>query len=472
MGRSQRVCCGGGVEGRAALLRWAVVTVIWIAAAGLGPFGAAAAATLPDNDKVPPKTRLRMPAAPLSSPASTSAATTPAVKAAGAPNLVVEGVSWRPSIIKEGSPIRFDFRVRNAGNAAAPESSVVLYRDAVPFVTQVLPSLAPGAARNGGGAIEARCGATATIKADAPNQVSESDETDNSWTMKLNCLQTGAGSVAPEMTAPATVAAARAVRSRADDNGGSTSAPVSVANCSPDLYVRRVEIDPPYPRAFQNYRIKIWAHQSYPDSLAEAPQSFISVRLPGHTTVIDSKYERIGTGNSLVIPDFEWVRSDTGAKNLELYVRLDHLDTLHECNESNNEFVHPFTIYAENEPMADLQFRGYVHFPMHNLTNRDVDLWGELINQGNAESRPFWLEFDCQDDRDAGTRFTHRVRITSIIPPGGGAVSFNTRIRWTTPGLKVCLVRLDKDDEVIESNENNNEHIGVSVRVDNPPPVQ
>jgi hypothetical protein len=472
MGRSHLMYRGGGAEGLAASLRWAVGTMVWIAAAGLGSFGTAAAATLPDQDTTPPKTRLRMPAAPLSRPASTSAATAAAVKVAGAPNLVVEGVSWRPTIIKEGSPIRFDFRVRNAGNVAAPASSVVLYRDAVPFVTQVLPPLAPGAVRNGGGAIEVRCGATATITADAPNQVSESNEADNSWTMKLDCLQTGARPVAPEMTAPATVAAARAARNRADDNGSSTSPPGPAANCSPDLYVRRVEIDPPYPRAFQNYRIKIWAHQSYPDSLAEAPQSFISVRLAGHTTVIDSKYERIGTRNSLVMPDFDWTRSDAGAKNLEVYVHLDHSNTLHECNESNNEFVHPFTVYAENEPMADLQFRGYVHFPMHNLTNRDVDLSGELINQGNAESRPFWLEFDCQDDRDAGTRFTHRVRITSVIPPGGGVVAFNTRIRWTTPGLKVCLVRLDKDDEVIESNENNNEHIGVSVRVDNPPPVQ
>ncbi len=469
MGHAQLVCSGGGAEGRAATLRWVVGTVIWIVAAGLGSFGTAAAA---NKVTAPPKTKPRLPAAPLSSPASTSATTMPAVKVSGAPNLVIEGVSWSPRIIKEGAQIRFDYRVRNTGNAAAPATNVVLYRDTTPFATQVLPSLAPGAVQIAGSVIEARCGATVTIKADAPNQVSESNETDNSWTMKLNCLQTVAGSVAPKMTAPANVGAAKSARKQASGNGSSTNPPGPASNCSPDLYVRRVEIDPPHPRAFQDYRIKIWAHQSYPDSLAEAPQSFISVRLPGHTTVIDSKYERIRTNNSLVIPDSEWIRSDTGAKNLEVHVRLDHSNTLHECNESNNEFVQPFTVYAENEPMADLQFRGYVRFPAHNLTNRDVELSGELINKGNAESRPFWLEFDCEDDRDAGTRFTHRVRITSIIPPGGGVVAFNTRIRWTKPGLKVCLVRLDKDDEVIESNENNNEYIGVSVRVDNPPPVQ
>lgn len=471
MGRSHLVCCGGHAVGRAALTRWAIGTVIWIAAAGLESFGTAAAATPPDRDKTPSKTRLRVPAAPLSSPASTSAATTPAVKVAGTPNLVVEGVSWRPTIIKEGSPIRFDFRVRNAGNIAAPASSVVLYRDAVPFVTQALPPLAPGAVRNGGGTIEARCGATVTIKADAPNQVSESDETDNGWSMNLNCLQTGTGSVAPGMTAPASAAAARAARHRAGSTGDSASAPAQPTGCTPDLYVRRVEIDPPYPRAFQNYRIKIWAIQFYPDNLPEAPQSFVAVRLPGHTAVIDSQYVRIGESNSAE-PDFQWTRADSGAKNLEVYVRLDHSNTLQECNESNNEFVYPYTVYAENEPMADLQFRGHVRFPAHNLTNRDVDLSGELINQGNAESRPFWLEFDCDDDREAKTRLTHRMRVTSNIPPGGGVAVFNTRIRWTTPGLKVCLVRLDKDDEVIESNEKNNEYIGVSVRVDNPPPVQ
>lgn len=473
MGRLRLVHFGSGAQGCAGLLGWVVGAVIWIGGAGLGSFGTAEAAmTPPDQDTKPPRTRLRLPAAPVSSPASTSAATTPAVKVAGAPNLVVEEVRWRPPIIKEGSAIHFDYRVRNVGNAAAPSSNVVLYRDGAPFVTQVLPPLAPGAARNGSGVIEARCGATVTVKADAPNQVFESNEADNSWTMNLDCLQTSARAATSGMTAPATVGAAKAIRNQADASEGNASQPGPAANCSPDLYVRRVEIDPPYPRAFQNYRIKIWAHQSYPDSLAQAPQSFISVRLAGHTTVIDSKYENIGTRNSIVIPDFEWTRSDTGAKTLEVYVRLDHLDTLHECKENNNEFVYPFTVYAENEPMADLQFRGYVRFPAHNLTNRDVDLSGELVNQGNAESRPFWLEFDCQDDRDAGTRFTHRLRITSIIPPGGGAVTFNTRIRWATPGLKVCLVRLDKDDEVIESNENNNEYIGVSVRVDNPPPVQ
>jgi hypothetical protein len=473
MDRSHLVCFENVKAGRAtrthAVPLWIFGTVIWIAA-WMGLSGAATAATLPGKDALPMKSKPGISVAPSQRPQAAQIMA-PASKTTGTPNLVVEGVSWRPQLIKEGLPIHFDFRVRNTGNVAAPTSNAVVYRANVPLVTQVLPPLAAGATQNASAMIEALCGATVMIKADAPNQISESNETDNSWSMKLNCLQTGAGFAAPRMTAPATVAAAKALRNQAGGTGNSTNTPAQPTGCTPDLYVRRVEIDPPYPRAFQNYRIKIWAIQFYPDNLPEAPQSFISVRLPGHTTVIDSQNVRIGKSNSAE-PDFQWTRSDTGAKNLEVYVRLDHLNTLHECNEGNNEFIYPYTVYAENEPMADLQFRGYVAYPAHNLVNRDVELSGELINKGNAESRPFWLEFDCDDDRDAGTKLTHRVRIPSIIPPAGGVVAFNTRMRWTTPGLKVCLARLDNDGEVIESNENNNEYIGVSVRVDNPPPVQ
>lgn len=253
-------------------------------------------------------------------------------------------------------------------------------------------------------------------------------------------------------------------------SGGSATSDQS-SSCSPDLRVRRIEIDPPYPRAGQNYRIKIWVLQFLPSGMSESPQSFVAVRKAGHTTVIDSKYVQFATDSTAVRPSYEWTRSDWKPEALEVYVRLDHLNKLHECREDNNEFVHRFTVYAAHQPMADLAFRGHVHFETHNLVNRDVKLWGELVNQGNDETRPFWIDFDCDDDRDARTKLTHRVRVGNLMQPGS-VLAFNTRMRWSTPGMKVCIVTLDKDGEVIESNESNNEYIGVTIRVDQPPPVK
>jgi hypothetical protein len=428
------------------------------------------AATLPGT--VPAPAKPKAPAPSLRVPVTAPALTAPADTMAGAPNLLVEGVTWRPPIIREGVPIHFDFRVRNAGTAAAPASNTIVYRDGTATTTQALPALAAGASSPGSAVVEARCGATVTVRADAPNQIRESNESDNAWSMTLSCPQVSAAAAAPKMTSRATAGLARkATTVPPASGGGSSGSTAPPANCSPDLYVRRVEIDPPYPRAFQDYRIHVWALQLYPDSLPQAPESFVSVHLAGHSTAIDSQYVRFANGNTAE-PDFQWTRADTGAKSLELRVRMDHLNTLSECNEANNEFVYPYTVYAENEKMADLAFKGYVQFPMHNLVNRDVDLSGTLINKGNAESRPFWLEFDCDDDRDAGTRLKHRVRISSLIAPAGGMAAFNTRIRWSTPGMKVCMTRLDVDGEVIESDERNNEYVGVTVRVDNPPPVQ
>ena len=54
----------------------------------------------------------------------------------------------------------------------------------------------------------------------------------------------------------------------------------------------------------------------------------------------------------------------------------------------------------------------------------------------------------------------------------GEVIAFNTHIRWSTPGMKVSIVTLDKDHEVVESNEHNNEYIGLTLHVDEPPPVQ
>jgi hypothetical protein len=258
----------------------------------------------------------------------------------------------------------------------------------------------------------------------------------------------------------------------AKSGGASGSSPSTTnQNCSPDLRVDRVEISPPYPRAQQDYRIKIWVLQFLPSGVTQSPAAFVAVRRAGHTTAIDSKYVQFAQNNSAVTPDFEWTRKEWNGESLEVYVQLDHQNKLHECREDNNEFVQPYTVYAKDQPMADLAFRDHVNFDHKNLVNRNVNLSAELINRGNAKAKPFWVEFVCDDDRDAHTKLTHRQRVTTAIP-AGGVVAFNTHMRWSTPGMKVCIVALDKDDEVVESNEYNNEYIGVTLHVDEPPPVR
>jgi hypothetical protein len=242
-------------------------------------------------------------------------------------------------------------------------------------------------------------------------------------------------------------------------------------NCTPDLRVERVEIAPPHPRARQDYRIRIWVLQFLPGGMNQAPQGFVAVRRAGHTTAIDSRYVQFANNNSLVTPDFEWTRKDWGAEQLEVYIKLDHLNALQECNEGNNEFVVPYTVYAADQPMADLTVQGHMSFDTANLVNRNVNIRGTIVNRGNAAAGPFWVEFICDDDRDAHTKLTHRVRMNQSIT-GGGSAPLNTQIKWSTPGMKVCIMTLDKDDEVVESAESNNEYIGITVRVDEQPPVR
>jgi hypothetical protein len=242
-------------------------------------------------------------------------------------------------------------------------------------------------------------------------------------------------------------------------------------NCTPDLRVARVEIQPPHPRARQDYRIRIWVLQFLPNGVTQSPQAFVAARRAGHTTVIDSQYVQFANNNSLVNPDFEWTRKDWNAEQLEVYVKLDHLNAMQECNEGNNEFVFPYTVYAADQPMADLTVQGHMSFDTANLVNRNVNIRGAIANRGNATAGPFWVEFVCDDDRDAGTKLTHRVRVNQSIA-GGGSVPLNTQIKWGTPGMKVCIMTLDKDGEVVESAESNNEYIGITVHVDEPPPVR
>lgn len=240
--------------------------------------------------------------------------------------------------------------------------------------------------------------------------------------------------------------------------------------CTPDLRVRRVEIDPPYPRAGQPYRIKVWALQFLPEG-QPAPESFVAVRLLGHTTAIDSQYASFADSDSYVTPDFSMSRTEWQAKSLEVYIRLDHRNAVRECREDNNEYTHRYTVYAADEPMANLAFKGYIKYKPGQLINRDVAMWGEIVNKGNGESRPFWLEFDCEDNRDAKTRKIHRMRVAQLIP-AGGVIAFNTAMRWDNPGMKVCKVRLDPEDEVIESSEYDNEDTTLTLRIDTPPPVK
>jgi hypothetical protein len=242
-------------------------------------------------------------------------------------------------------------------------------------------------------------------------------------------------------------------------------------NCTPDLRVSRVEVVPPHPRVHQDYRIRIWVLQFLPNGVNQVPQAFVAVRRAGHNTAIDSKYVQFANNNSQVNPDFEWTRRDWNGEQLEVYVKLDHLNALQECNEGNNEFVFPYTVYAADQPMADLTVQGHMSFDTANLVNRNVNIWGTIVNRGNAAAGPFWVEFLCDDDRDAGTKLIHRVRINHSIA-GGGSAPLNTQIKWSTPGMKVCIMTLDKDSEVVESAESNNEYIGTTVHIDEPPPVR
>jgi len=242
-------------------------------------------------------------------------------------------------------------------------------------------------------------------------------------------------------------------------------------NCTPDLRVDRVEIVPPHPRAHQDYRIRIWVLQFLPNGVSQAPQAFVAVRRAGHSSAIDSRYVQFANNNSMVNPDFEWTRKDWNANKLEVYVRLDHLDALQECNEANNEFVFPYTVYSADQPMAELAVQGHMSFDTANLVNRNVNISGTIRNRGNASAGPFWVEFVCDDDRSAGTKFTHRVRINQATS-GGGAVSLNTQMKWNTPGMKVCIMTVDAEDEVVESAEGNNEYIGITIHVDEQPPVR
>jgi len=128
-------------------------------------------------------------------------------------------------------------------------------------------------------------------------------------------------------------------------------------------------------------------------------------------------------------------------------------------------------VYAADQPMADLTVQGHMHFDTANLVNRNVNISGTIRNRGNASAGPFWVEFVCDDDRGTRTKLTHRVRIEQAIGSGASA-PINTQIKWNTPGMKVCIMSLDTEGEVIESAEGNNDYIGITLHVDEQPAVR
>ncbi len=253
----------------------------------------------------------------------------------------------------------------------------------------------------------------------------------------------------------------------------------------PDLIIDRFELIPQYATMSEPYQIKIW-FKEYPILVKSPRVKIVRKNIFAPALLINSREFSIPTQWKSYNPgitisyDAEKQIDIKVQQKKRLTITLDINNDIAEKNESNNTITHDYGLYPADTKLPDLMFydhyikklaiesKYYFKSESSNFQKRvheKVKIWGYVVNFGNATARPFKIKIKGDLNRDLNTKFTKTIHVKKQIKPNE-IYTFYTYITWPTPGYKVCLFELDIDDEVIESNENNNDSVGTcSLRI-------
>lgn len=254
-------------------------------------------------------------------------------------------------------------------------------------------------------------------------------------------------------------------------------------NNKPDFIIDRVKILPDPVYYGDNYQIKIWLKKYPPLSkTAKVHMKNINVDAP-FLLIFENSSNTIprnwnpGTPQLIYnIPNGDRIYERNAIdiskqQRKKVILNFDPNNQIDEKNETNNTQSHRFRILLKAQKLPDLIF--YRHTYIHNDStsfekgvNEAVNCWVEIYNDGNASAGNFTMQIIGDDNRDKGTKFTRLIRIRRSLAPKE-KYRINFRLKWTTPGMKVCnSFILDINNEIQESNEDNNKSTrGMTARI-------
>jgi len=341
------------------------------------------------------------------------------------PNLEILNVSWSPTTYNEDSVLVITYTVKNTGDADAIASKIGLFSGATRIATQDINPLAPGAQQTRTINWGVICGKQVELRADTEDVVSESDETDNSWSKTVSCLMT--------MMKPVL--------------RGTLFIPDK-----PDL-VPSFVINPK-PVAGGKMGVKLIITNK---GNVAAPASVLAIQYGGHTP-LTWPVPALEPDGHYSIMDKKIVRG-YGIYHITFYADYEN-DVTNEISEANNIIKTNVQVKA-----PDLKFTEvYVNKTSVRIQQK-VRVWGKVKNVGDAKAGPFRIQANFEPCRGIAQGYK-RKEISRWLAPGE-SVNFEFTHRFACLRKKVNYVLIDPENKVIEQNENNNssKRIVISVKI-------
>ncbi len=313
------------------------------------------------------------------------------------PDLIVTSITWSPTIPKAGENVTFSFTVNNQGDGAAASSV------GIPYIgNERLSSVTFGAIEPGGVSTKSLKWLvepgfhTVKLVVDPIEKIIESDESNNEKA-------------------------------------------VSFPPIVPDLFVKTVIWSPVNPSVGETVTFSITIGNQG-NALASTPRFHLF--LNGESSA--SKTGRSVVAGSSETVDVEWI-ARPGQHKVRIVV--DPFNKIIELDEDNNEAV---AVSLLSVRAADLVIDSVTLSPEEALPGETLTFLATVKNRGHGEAPPTQVDFYVDGVR---------VAFSLIGPLPYGNIKKETFTWVAEEGSHTIRITADANDEVMESNEENNEKL-------------
>jgi subtilase family serine protease len=314
-----------------------------------------------------------------------------------APDLVIDAISCSPENQPESRNVTTTVTVKNQGKGTADFSLLALYVDDVYQTVVSLNRLDAGAAttQTFSSFVDAKEHAFKAV-ADASNQVSESDESNNSRTANISAL-------------------------------------------APDLIIESITWSPAQPLIAHQMTFTVTVKNQGTRLAGSFDLSFYvdnAYRFHQEMTALPA--------GATVTMTYPWV---TQSESMTLRAVVDEVNYTDESDESNNTktasvgFSHP-------SPATDLTIQDITCTPAEPATGETVTFTVDIKNQGPGQAGPFHIAYYV-DDALLDTTYVNQIN--------PGAIVNNTTTWQAEPGEHKIRAVIDCNNSVAETDESNNE---------------
>jgi len=254
------------------------------------------------------------------------------------PNLVIKNVTWNPQTFNQGDKVDFQITVANTGSSPTPITYATLEISGTTYMSCFVDALQPGDTDTVPATGTAHiCPIKVTVKADADNLTTESNEGDNEWSKTINC---GFAIIEPA-TLPVTTELTR--RPKRPKIPGDPKTPEFTIAGTPNLVVSEVNWTP---NTFSEGQKVTFSYRSknIGNGIASPRPSlsFTSENGQAKVEAPGAPGTELYPGDSTPLRKFVW----TSKCNAKITIAVDDDKRIIETNEADNYWEHTF---YENE---------------------------------------------------------------------------------------------------------------------------